>query len=118
MNEVVEQIITRLLTERERYLRSEQANADLNHTLFHIRNIVDPDNDAEVVEVLRERIAQAERDARDLRLLLNAEIPEVAGAVSRCLLAVGLTSSGNLRHDAENLARLLEASRAPLPGIL
>ena len=118
MNDVVEQIITRLLTERERFLRSEQANADLNHTLFHIRNLVDADSDSEVVEVLRARICAAEQDAEAIRRLVALEIAEVQVAVSRCVLAVGLTSSGSLRHDAENLARLLEAARAPLPGIL
>lgn len=118
MNEIVDQIITRLLTERERLMRAEQANTDLNHTLFRIRDLVDADSAEQVVDALRARIEQAERDSRDLRLLQTVEIPEVFAAVARCIQAVGLTSSGNLRHDAENLARLLEATRAPLPGIL
>jgi hypothetical protein len=43
------------------------------------------------------------------------EILLVREAVARSLVAMGLGGTGNLRVDAENLARLLEAGR-PLPS--
>lgn len=118
MNEVVDQIITRLLSERERLMRSEQANSALSGTLFRIRDLVDADSDLEVVEVLRARILQAEQDAAEVRRVQSLDLPEVQSAVARCLVCAGLTTTGSLRNDAENLARLLEATRVPLPGLL
>ncbi len=118
MNDVVDQILTRLLTERERTLRVEYANTDLQHTLFRIRDLVDADSETDLVELLVRRVQRAERAEADLTALQAVELPEVRAAVSRCFAAVGMTTSGNLRNDAENLARLLEASRAPSPNIL
>lgn len=118
MNDVVDQILTRLLSERERTLRVEQSNATLQHTLFRVRDLVDADTDDDLIGRLVESQRLAESNALELKALQALEFPEVSAAVARCFAAVGMTVSGNLRHDVENLARLLEASRAPSPNLL
>ena len=118
MNEILDQILNKLLSERDKLGRTEQSLAEANSIIFAIRNYFDADTAESLVEEVGLYINIAEGKARRLSELEEISLPDVERAVIRAVAAAGLTPSGNLKTDAENLARLLESNRAPVANIL
>lgn len=118
MNEILDQILNKLLSERDKLIRTEQSLTAAKSTIFAIRNYFDADDDGGLVDEVAAYINDAEAKSRRLSDLEDIAIPDVEKAVIRAVIAAGLTPSGNLKTDTENLARLLESSRAPVANIL
>jgi hypothetical protein len=117
MDMVVDQVLEKLLSERDKVSRLERSLQDQRHTVNRIGDLIeseDSDSDALIQSVQRlvddrARLQGMLADYEAIEILLVRE------AVARSLVAMGLGGTGNLRVDAENLARLLEAGR-PLPS--
>jgi len=118
MNEILDQILNKLLSERDRLARMEQSLSDAKSTIFAIRNYFEADDDESLVAEIAAYINDSESKYHRLSQLEDMSIPEVEKAVSRAVIAAGLTPSGNLKTDAENLARVLEGNRAPITNML
>lgn len=115
---IVDQILEKLLAEREKKVRVERELLSLNSTMFLVRNRLDADDTDSVVEALERSLRQNEADQRELQEFRDLAIPEVRSALQRALVAAGLTTTGRLASDAENLARLLETANRLQTGIL
>ena len=115
---VVDLILTRLLTERDRLNRVETANAELRGTLFQVRDLFDASDDTLLVDLLRLQRQELDKLRDDVRRTAALELGEVRIAVDAALVALGIAPSGNLRLDAENLRRLVVTIRAPMSGLL
>jgi hypothetical protein len=117
MDMVVDQVLEKLLSERDKVSRLERSLQDQRHTVNRIGDLIeseDSDSDALIQSVQRlvddrARLQGVLADYEAIEILLVRE------AVARSLVAMGLGGTGNLRVDTENLARLLEAGR-PLPS--
>lgn len=115
---VIDLILTRLLTERDRLNRVESANVDLRNTLFQVRDLCDASDDTLLVELLRHQRTELDRLRDDARRIEALELGEVRAAVDAALVALGISPSGNLRLDAENLRRLVVTMRSPMSALL
>lgn len=115
---VIDLILTRLLTERDRLNRVESANVDLRNTLFQVRDLCDASDDTLLVELLRHQRTELDKLRDDARRIAALELGEVRAAVNAALVALGISPSGNLCLDAENLRRLVATIRAPMSGLL
>lgn len=118
MNDTVDLILTRLLTERDRLNRVEAANAELRSTLFQVRDLFDASDDSLLVDLLRLQRQELDRLRADAARVAALELGEVRNAVDGALVALGIAPSGNLRLDAENLRRLVVTMRTPMTGLL
>jgi hypothetical protein len=118
MNEILDQILNKLLSERDKLARTEEALSAAKSTIFSIRNYFDAADDGSLVDEVGTYINRAEGTARRLAYMEELAVPDIERAVSRAVIAAGLTPSGNLKTDAENLARLLESNRAPITNML
>lgn len=117
MDMVVDQVLEKLLSERDKVSRLERSLQDQRHTVNRIGDLVeseDSDSDALVASV--QRLVDARVRLQGTLADYEAiQIAAVREALARALTAIGLGGTGNLRVDAENLARLLEAGR-PMPS--
>ena len=111
MNEIVDQILNKLLFERDRLSKAENALAETKSTLFHIRNYFDAESEESLLDEVALYVNVAEERRARLNTLDGLNIPEVEKALSRAIAALGITPSGNMKIDAENLARFLENGR-------
>ena len=118
MDTVVDQVLDKLLSEREKVVRLERALTDQRHITHRISELVDGPQDEGLIEAVATMQKQAARDRWVVEDYDKLEIGEVREAVEHALLAVGMTPSGNLRTDAENLCRFVTATRPPFGGIL
>lgn len=117
-DQVVDQILDKLLTERERSLRLENALTDARSTLFRIGDLISTEAPDALCEEISAYVKTAEENSRTLEALKALGVEDIQKAVGRAMAAAGLVSSGNLRADAENLARYIESARATTAGIL
>jgi predicted translin family RNA/ssDNA-binding protein len=115
---IIDQILEKLLSEREKKVRVERELLSLNSTMFLIRNRLDADDTDSAVDALERVMRKSEADQRELQEFRELAIPEVRAALQRALVAAGLTTTGRLAADAENLARLLESANRLQTGIL
>ena len=114
-NEVVDQILNKLLTEREHSFRLNQALVDAREKIFTVGDLIsveDQDNLCEEVAAFVKKAKASLRSLEDLNTTATSlQIAETQKAIERAITAAGLTSSGSLRVDAENIARFLESGR-------
>ena len=118
MIDVVDPILTRLLAERDKLNRVEAENGELRRTLFQVRDLVDASDDSLLVDLIRQQRRELESRRAEGARVDALELCEVRTAIDGALVALGITPSGNLRLDAENLRRLVLTMRAPMSGIL
>lgn len=117
-DQVVDQILNKLLAERERALRLETSLTDARSALFRIGDLVSSEASGALCDEVAAYVKKAEDNAKALEALEAVGIPDIQRAVSRGMVAAGLTSSGSLRVDCENLARYIESARSTTTGIL
>jgi hypothetical protein len=114
-NEVVDQILNKLLTEREHSFKLDQALADARQKIFIIGDLISVEDQASLCEEVAAFVREAKASLRSLDELkattTSLQIAETQKAIERAITAAGLTSSGSLRVDAENIARFLESGR-------
>ena len=114
-NEVVDQILNKLLTEREHSFQLDQALADARQKIFIIGDLMSVEDQASLCEEVAAFVREAKASLRSLDELkattTSLQIAETQKAIERAITAAGLTSSGSLRVDAENIARFLESGR-------
>ena len=120
MDMVVDQVLEKLLAERDKVGRLDRALQDQRHTVNRISEAIDiddSDSDA-LIERVQRLAADRARLATTLAAYEEMQISAVRDALARALVAMGLGGTGNLRVDTENLARLLEAGRPLASSIL
>jgi glycine/D-amino acid oxidase-like deaminating enzyme len=117
-DQVIDQILDKLLTERERSLKLETSLTDARGTLFRIGDLVSSEASGALCEEIAAYVKKAEDNAKALEVVESLGLPDIQRAVSRGMAAAGLTSSGSLRVDCENLARYIESARSTTTGIL
>lgn len=114
-NEVVDQILNKLLTEREHSFKLNQALIDAREKIFTVGDIIqveDQENLCEELNAFVKRSKAVSHQFDELKSSTDAlQIGDTQKAIERAITAAGLISSGNLRIDAENLARFLESGR-------
>jgi hypothetical protein len=118
MDTVIDQVLDKLLSERDKVGRLERALTDQRYITHRISELVDGPQDEGLIAVVATMQKQAARDRLTVEQYDKVEVGEVREAVEHALLAVGLTPSNNLRTDAENLCRFVVATRPPFGGIL
>ena len=118
MNEVLDQILNKLLSERDRLNKAEASLSDANSLIFGVRNYFDSDSADTLLEDIAVYVQGAEATKKKLVALEGVCIGDVEKAIARAVIASGLTPTGNVKVDAENLARLLEGGRNPSASIL
>jgi hypothetical protein len=118
MDAVLDQVLEKLLSERDKTSRLERAISKLRHITHRISEVVDGPQDDGLIEVVAAMQSEAARAKVQVARYDSLEIGEVRDAVEHALVAVGLTPSGNLRIDAENLSRFVSATRPAFGGIL
>lgn len=118
MNEIVDQILNKLLVERDRLSKAENALSETKSTLFRIRDYFDAESEESLLNEVARYVNESEEQKIRLNNFESLNIPDVERALARSIGAIGLTTSGNLKVDAENLARFLETARAAPSSIL
>lgn len=118
MDAILDQVLEKLLSERDKNSRLERTAYNQRHILHRIAEIVDGPNDEALIDIVSRLHLEAARYKQVVEDYDSLEIGEVREAVERALGAVGLTPSGNLRVDAENLSRFVAATRPTFGGIL
>jgi len=121
-NEVVDQILNKLLTEREHSFKLSQALVDAREKIFTIGDLISVEDQANLCEEVAAFVKKAKASLRALEELsataTSLQITETQRAIERAIAAAGLTSSGSLRVDAENIARFLESGRLGISGAI
>ncbi len=107
MDTVVDQILEKLLSERDKAGRLERSLSDQRYITHRVSELVDGPQDEGLIEAVAAVQRQASLDRFAVEQYDALEIGEVRDAIQHALAAVGLTSSGNLRVDAENLCRFV-----------
>lgn len=119
-NEVVDQILNKLLTEREHSFRLNQALVDAREKIFTVGDLISVEDQDNLCEEVAAFVKKAKASLRSLEELnttsTSLQIAETQKAIERAITAAGLTSSGSLRVDAENIARFLESGRLGVPS--
>ena len=118
MDTVIDQVLEKLLSERDKVVRLERALTEQRYITHRISELVDGPQDEGLIEAVAATQKQAERDRLTVENYDRIEVAEVREAVAHALAAVGLTPSNNLRTDAENLCRFVTATRPSFGGIL
>jgi hypothetical protein len=118
MDTVVDQILEKLLSERDRLARMERVITDQRYIIHRISELVDGPQDEGLIEAVSAAQKQAARDRWVVAEYDKIEVGEVREAIEHALTAAGLTPSGSLRIDAENLLRFVTLSRPLSGGIL
>jgi hypothetical protein len=116
-NEVVEQILDKLLAEREKSQKLESSLSEARGILFRVRDLVCGETEDTLPEDLAHYVNEAERTKREYEALKGKQIEAVELSVTRALMSAGMLPSGDLKLDAENLARYFD-SRLNNTGIL
>lgn len=124
MDAVVDQILNKLLTERERAAKFEKLLTDARYVISRINDLVQAETEDTEAEVLRfvtlykkaaEENAELRRQVEEFNKM---RIEKSAAAISRAVSLVGLATSHDLATDAENLSRYIESGRYTQSGIL
>jgi hypothetical protein len=124
MDAVVDQILNKLLAERERGSRFEDALTDKRCIISRINDLIRSETDDTEAEVLRFVLIYEKTMAENAELRRQVEefkkmrIDKAAAAIERSILLVGLATSHDLATDAENLSRYMESVRYTQSGIL
>lgn len=118
MDTIVDQILEKLLSERDKLHRFERLLLEQRILISRLVTIAD----AEDAEALHDKFTAVMQEVESSRKTIAdfeaLEIGEVRTALDRALSAAGLGRSGNLRFDAENLAKFAETGRPLSGGIL
>jgi hypothetical protein len=117
MDTVVDQILNKLLSERERSFALENALTTCRQELMRVRDLVDA-TDSDTVNEVSNYVKSAERVRGQLSEFTRIDLAAIQTAVLRAIAVTGLTPTNDLRADCENLAKILETSRAPNSIIL
>lgn len=124
MDAVVDQILNKLLTERERAAKFEKLLTDARYVISRINDLVQAETEDTEAEVLRfvtlyKKAAEENAELRkQVEEFNKMRIDKSAAAISRAVSLVGLATSHDLATDAENLSRYIESGRYTQSGIL
>lgn len=124
MDAVVDQILNKLLAERERGSKFEDALTDKRFIISRINDLIQAETEDTEAEVLRfvslyeKTTAENAELRRQIEEFKKMRIDKSADAVARAVALVGLATSHDLATDAENLARYIESGRYTQSGIL
>ena len=121
MEQVINQILEKLLSERDKTSRLELQLSDHRFTISQVASLLDADfnsleQDASVYVKKHEEL-RAKYDSV-LSSYSSIDLPSVESGLTRALSIVGLKKSGSLASDLENLVRFLETSRFQSTKIL
>ena len=117
MDTVIDQILNKLLAERERSHNFERALTDCRQDLFRIRDLVDA-QDSDTLAEVSDYVLNCEKMRAQLDEFIRLDISSIRTAIHRAITAAGLTPTNDLRVDCENLAKILETGRQQTSVIL
>lgn len=117
MDTVVDQILNKLLYERERSSSFEKALTECRQELLRIRDLVDA-QDSDTLSEVTKYVQSAEQVRSQLSEFTALNLGAIRVAVERAIVATGLTPTNDLRVDCENLAKILETARPSTSIIL